>query len=186
VIWPEHSHSGNPVLPHTELGFVIGPIGLLSSDKLARHLLKVVVPGNVEDDSLLFPSRIPVLRHVGESKSIRRGYLALRPRRRSGPTAASAAASGSQAQGVLPGGLSDKHSGDTARLTGTARHGCPFNRPVTPEVAGSSPVAPVENIPKFASFVARSGANDRRLLSIPRSSRRWRKRADLRGLPLQP
>jgi hypothetical protein len=37
------------------------------------------------------------------------------------------------------------------------------DRPVTPEVAGSSPVAPVKTFCKSASFVADSAANDRRL-----------------------
>jgi hypothetical protein len=40
------------------------------------------------------------------------------------------------------------------------------DRPVTPEVAGSSPVAPVEFL-RIGVFVARRGANDRRLPPIP-------------------
>jgi len=38
-----------------------------------------------------------------------------------------------------------------------------FFTPVTPEVAGSSPVAPVENILQIESFVVCVGADDRRL-----------------------
>jgi hypothetical protein len=44
------------------------------------------------------------------------------------------------------------------------------DRPVTPEVAGSSPVAPVQTC-KIGSFVAQAGANDRRSAFIPRTSR---------------
>jgi hypothetical protein len=44
------------------------------------------------------------------------------------------------------------------------------NMPVTPEVAGSSPVAPVKYL-QIASFVVDLGANDRRLHFIPRRSR---------------
>jgi hypothetical protein len=43
---------------------------------------------------------------------------------------------------------------------------CP-TRPVTPEVAGSSPVAPAENILQIAIFVAWLGANERRLPGRP-------------------
>src|SRR4051812_36514342 len=43
------------------------------------------------------------------------------------------------------------------------------DRPVTPEVAGSSPVAPVENILQIASFVADFGVIDRRFLNRPRA-----------------
>jgi hypothetical protein len=45
----------------------------------------------------------------------------------------------------------------------------PLSRPVTPEVAGSSPVAPVENILQISVSVAGSGAIDRRLSNRPRA-----------------
>jgi hypothetical protein len=46
----------------------------------------------------------------------------------------------------------------------------PPARPVTPEVAGSSPVAPVKSL-QIGIFCCPSDANDRRLSSIPRTSR---------------
>ena len=53
------------------------------------------------------------------------------------------------------------------RLDEARRNG--FDTPVTPEVAGSSPVAPVESTLKTATSVAESDSNDRRLSNRSRA-----------------
>jgi hypothetical protein len=54
------------------------------------------------------------------------------------------------------------------------------DRPVTPEVAGSSPVAPVKSL-QIGLFCRYSEQEDRRLLVIPRSSRSGRSRPEPLG-----